>query len=112
MPEGLFAMSQCCTYLASAPKSNASYVAFTKAREDVQAHGTLAVPRKLRNAPTKIMAGLGNAKGYRYPHDEGGFAPGETYLPEELLGRAYYVPKMIGLEAKIAEHLAKLRARK
>jgi putative ATPase len=111
MPEGLFAMSQCCTYLACAPKSNASYVAFTKAREDVNAHGALAVPRKLRNAPTKVMSGLGNAKGYRYPHDEGGYAPGETYLPDALLGRTYYVPKMLGLEAKIAEHLARLRAR-
>ncbi|MFO0695848.1 MAG: replication-associated recombination protein A [Polyangiales bacterium] len=111
MPEGLFAMAQCCTYLASAPKSNASYVAFTEARKDVEALGPLPVPRKLRNASTKAMAEWGYGDGYRYPHDEGGFAPGETYLPDELEGRRYYRPKSSGYEAKLREHLARLRTK-
>ena len=102
-------MAQCCTYLASAPKSNASYVAFTEARKDVEALGPLPVPRRLRNAATRAMAEWGYGEGYRYPHDEGGFVPGEAYLPDELEGRRYYRPKSSGYEAKLKEHLARLR---
>jgi putative ATPase len=109
MPEGLFAMAQCCTYLASAPKSNASYAAFTAAREDIEAHGALPVPMHLRNAPTKAMKAWGYGEGYRYPHDEGGFAAGARYLPDALAGRRYYLPKDAGLEARIKERLARLR---
>ena len=112
MPEGLHAMAQACTYLASAPKSNASYEAFTRARADVEAHGALPVPKKLRNAPTREMKERGLGEGYRYPHSEGGFAPGETYLPDALVGRRYYEPRRSGLETKIAEHLDKLRSKK
>jgi putative ATPase len=109
MPEGLFAMAQCCTYLASAPKSNASYAAFTAAREDIEAHGALPVPLHLRNAATQAMKSWGYGEGYRYPHDEGGFAEGARYLPEALAGRRYYRPKDAGLEARIRERLARLR---
>ncbi len=109
MPEALHSLSQCCTYLASAPKSNASYEAFKAARADVQDHGALPVPKKLRNAPTKLMKAEGHGDGYRYPHDEGGYAKGETYLPEKLLGRRYYHPRDSGLEARIRERLARLR---
>lgn len=112
MPEGLHAMAQCCTYLSCAPKSNASYVAFTRAREDVKAHGALRVPKKLRNPVTREMKERGLGEGYRYPHDEGGFAPGERYLPDSLANRRYYEPKRSGLEARIAEHLDKLRPRR
>jgi putative ATPase len=109
MPEGLFAMAQCCTYLASAPKSNASYRAFTGAKEDIAAHGALPVPMKLRNAPTKAMKAWGYGEGYRYPHEEGGHAKGETYLPDKLQGRRYYEPTDQGLESRIRERLARLR---
>jgi len=109
MPEGIFPMAQLCTYLASAPKSNASYEAFTAARADVDEHGALPVPMKLRNAATKAMKSWGYGDGYRYPHDEGGEAPGETYLPEELRGRRYYEPRDSGLEARIRERLERLR---
>ncbi len=109
MPEALHSLSQCCTYLASAPKSNASYDAFKAARADVAEHGALPVPKKLRNAPTKLMKADGNGEGYRYPHDEGGYAKGETYMPEKLLGRRYYFPRDSGLEARIRERLARLR---
>ena len=92
MPEGVHAMAQCCTYLATAPKSNASYQAWKNAQQEIRETGALPVPLKLRNAPTKAMESWGYGKGYRYPHDEGGFSPGETYLPDELLGRRYYTP--------------------
>jgi len=109
MPEALHSLSQCCTYLASAPKSNASYDAFEAARADVHEHGALPVPKKLRNAPTQLMKSEGHGDGYRYPHDEGGYAKGETYLPEKLIGRRYYLPRDSGLEARIRERLARLR---
>ncbi|MBO6934089.1 MAG: replication-associated recombination protein A [Deltaproteobacteria bacterium] len=109
MPEALHSLAQCCTYLASAPKSNASYDAFKAARADVAEFGALPVPKKLRNAPTKLMKADGNGEGYRYPHDEGGYAKGETYMPEKLLGRRYYFPRDSGLEARIRERLARLR---
>ncbi len=64
MPEGMFAMAQCCHHLACAPKSNASYKSWTKAREDVQKHGALPVPLKLRNAATKAMKEWGYGAGY------------------------------------------------
>ncbi len=111
MPEGLHAMAQCCLYLACAPKSNASYVAFTRAREDVRSHGALRVPNRLRNAVTREMKERGLGEGYRYPHDEGGYVAGETYLPETLAGRRYYEPRRSGLELRIGEHLDKLRQR-
>jgi putative ATPase len=110
MPEGLHPLAQCCTYLASAPKSNASYVAFREARADVQEHGSLEVPMKLRNAPTQAMQEWGYGAGYRYPHDEGGVAGGEIYLPDALVGKHYYRPSDQGEESAIAQRLRKLRS--
>jgi putative ATPase len=109
MPEGLHPLGQCCVYLASAPKSNASYLAWSEARSDVKEHGALEVPKKLRNAPTKAMQAWGYGEGYRYPHDEGGYAQGETYLPDALVGRRYYRPTDQGLEAQLKARLQKLR---
>lgn len=111
MPEGIFAMAQCCLYLASAQKSNASYKAWKAAQVDVRELGALPVPLKLRNAPTKAMQSWGYGEGYRYPHDEGGHSPGETYLPDRLVGRRYYRPHDAGLEAHIRQRLEKLRER-
>ncbi|MEO0326031.1 MAG: replication-associated recombination protein A, partial [Myxococcota bacterium] len=109
LPEGLHALGQCCTYLACAPKSNASYVAWQAAQKDAREAGSLPVPMHLRNAPTRLMKSMGAGEGYRYPHDEGGYAPGVVYLPERLAGRRYYVPTDNGLEARIAARLARLR---
>ena len=109
MPEGIFPMAQCCTYLACAPKSNAVYRAWKSAQADVRELGALPVPLKLRNAPTKSMESWGYGAGYRYPHDEGGHAEGETYLPESLVGRVYYEPKDVGFETRIRERLQRLR---
>ncbi len=110
-PEGELAIAQAVVYLAVAPKSNAVYAAYKQARADMQAHGSLDVPMHLRNAPTRLMKSLDYGKGYRYAHDEAdGFAAGEQYLPEALAGRIYYDPPARGLEIKIAEKLAQLRA--
>ncbi len=109
LPEGLHTLGQCCVYLACAPKSNASYRAWAAAQADVKEHGALPVPRKLRNAATALMRDAGYGKGYRYPHDEGGHAEGETYLPEALEGKRYYEPSENGLEAAIGERLERLR---
>ena len=105
MPEGIFPIAQCCLYLAVAPKSNASYRAWHAAQTDVREHGALPVPLKLRNAPTSAMKSWGYGEGYRYPHDESGFSAGETYLPDSLLGRRYYLPTERGYEARIRERL-------
>jgi putative ATPase len=109
MPEGLHPLGQCCVYLACAPKSNASYMAWQAAQHDVREHGSLEVPLKLRNAATKAMKEWGYGEGYRYPHDEGGHAEGETYLPERLRGKRYYEPDGHGFEQQIRERLRKLR---
>jgi MgsA-like AAA+ ATPase family protein len=98
-------------FLAVAPKSNAVYVAFGEAKEDVERFGTLDVPARFRNAPTKLMKELGHGSGYRYAHDEpGAFVPGERYLPDEMPDRRYYRPVPRGLEIKIGEALARMRA--
>ncbi len=73
MPEGWIPLAQGVTYLASAPKSNASYMAYQSALEDVKEKGALGVPLHVRNAPTSLMKDLGYAKGYKYPHSYGGY---------------------------------------
>ncbi|HEX4044953.1 MAG TPA: replication-associated recombination protein A [Gammaproteobacteria bacterium] len=109
-PEGELAIAQAVVYMACTTKSNAVYVAFGKAMQDAQAHGSLEVPLHLRNAPTQLMKELGYGKAYRYAHDEPeAYAAGEHYFPEELVGRVYYQPVARGLEAKIAERLAYFR---
>lgn len=110
MPEGIYPLSHACLYLASCPKSNSAAVAWQSARKAVREGGALSVPKKLRNAPTQLMKDEGYAEGYRYPHDyEGHHVPGETYLPDELVGARYYVPSEEGLEKSIKERLARLR---
>ncbi len=110
-PEGELAIAQAITYLACAAKSNAVYSAFKSALNDAQVSGSLDVPLHLRNAPTKLMKQLDYGKAYRYAHDEAdGYAAGEAYFPEELGRRVYYRPVPRGLEIKIGEKLAQLRA--
>ncbi len=111
-PEGELALATGVVYLACAPKSNAVYVAMGEAMADVKEFGTLEVPLQLRNAPTRLMKNLGYGREYRYAHDEpDAFAAGERYLPEGLPDRRYYRPVPRGLEIKIGEALARLRAR-
>lgn len=109
-PEGELAIAQAVIYLASAPKSNAVYTAYKSAMKDAKQSGSLDVPLHLRNAPTSLMKQLDYGKDYRYAHqEEGAYATGETYFPEEIGERIYYEPAPRGLELKIGEKLAYLR---
>jgi len=104
-PEGDLALAQAAVYLATAPKSNRIYIAFTRAVRDAKAEGTRPVPLHLRNAPTRLMKELGYGKEYQYPHDfADGFVP-ENYFPESLGKRTYYEPSGAGYEKTVAERL-------
>jgi len=108
-PEGELALAQAVVFLACAAKSNAVYAAAKAAAADARDYGSLEVPMHLRNAPTKLMEGMGYGKGYRYAHDEeDGFAAGENYFPEDMPERKYYHPVARGLELKIGEKLEQL----
>ncbi|TXC65647.1 replication-associated recombination protein A [Piscinibacter aquaticus] len=109
-PEGELTLAQAVVYLAVAPKSNAVYTAYKAARAFVAADGTRAVPLHLRNAPTKLMKSLDYGRGYRYAHDEeGGFAAGESYWPDDITPPSFYEPVARGLEIRIGEKLEELR---
>ncbi|HQG47004.1 MAG TPA: replication-associated recombination protein A, partial [bacterium] len=107
MPEGRIVLAQAATYLACAPKSNASYLALEAASERVRQGDSVDVPLHLRNAPTKMMKDFGYASGYHYPHDFGGFTD-QNYLPEALKGTVFYHPTENGIEKKIKERLLQL----
>ena len=110
LPEGRIPISQCITYLATAPKSNRSYVALHKALTAVKNNPNVAVPKHLRNAPTGLMKGLGYGDGYVYPHDQPyGYAPGVKYLPEGVHGRPFYEPSDRGNEKTIGERIEWLK---
>ena len=105
MPEGFLPLSQATIYLATAPKSNSVYLAYKEAKRAVKEFPDAPVPLHLRNAPTELMEKLGYGKGYRYPHDYRYSVVNQEYLPEELKGRRFYHPKLIGYERKIARYL-------
>lgn len=112
MPEGRIILGQAVTYLATAPKSNASYMGINQALAEVRKSGALPVPMQIRNAPTKLMKNLGYGQGYLYPHD---FKEGEAaqeYLPDQLSGRRFYEPKASGYEKSIKERMEWLKAEK
>jgi putative ATPase len=111
-PEGELALAEAVVYLAIAAKSNAVYTAFAEARADVEKYGSLEVPLRFRNAPTRLMKELGHGSGYRYAHDEpDAVAAGERYFPDDLPDRRYYHPTPRGLEQRIGEALQRLRQR-
>lgn len=105
MPEGRIILGQAVTYLATAPKSNASYTGIDAALSEVRKSGALEVPLHIRNAPTKLMKEMGYHKGYQYAHDfEGGYVQ-QDYLPEKLKGKKFYEPKGHGYEKNILERM-------
>ena len=105
MPEGRIPLAQAVTYLATAPKSNASYKGINEALAEVRQSGALPVPLHIRKAPTGLMKELGYGQGYRYAHDyEGGFAP-QQHLPDQLQGRQFYRPQDRGYEKMIGERM-------
>ncbi len=110
-PEGELAIAEAVVYLAVAAKSNAVYTAWNQVRAAVKADGSRPVPQRLRNAPTRLMKQLGHGQGYRYAHDEpDAFAAGENYMPDGVPERRFYEPQPRGLELRIGEKLAELRA--
>jgi putative ATPase len=112
MPEGNLALAQAAVYLATAPKSNAIYTAYTSVQQDIQTMPALPVPLPLRNAPTALMKALGYGRGYQYPHHAPARHVEETYLPENLQDRIYYEPVDEGYERLIGERLRQWRRHK
>ena len=106
-PEARIILSQCAIYLATSPKSNASYMAINKAQQAVRETGDLSVPLPLRNAPTKLMKDLGYGSGYQYAHDYTNNFVEMEFLPEELKGTAFYEPANNAREKSIGEFLQK-----
>ncbi len=110
-PEGELALAQLVVYLAVAPKSNAVYTAFKKAMDAVKLHGSLEVPKRFRNAATKLMKSLDYGKEYRYAHNEAeGYAVGEKYFPDHMQPEIYYEPVDRGFEINIKKKLEYLRS--
>jgi len=109
MPEANTALAQAAVYLSAAPKSNAVYVAYSRAAADAADDEASPVPLHLRNAPTGLMKELGYGQGYRYAHDEAEGVAAMSCLPPHLEGRTYYSPTDRGVEARIKDALARAR---
>jgi putative ATPase len=109
MPEGNLALAQAVVYLSVAPKSNALYTAYGEVLQDVERTAAESVPLHLRNAPTKLMKGLGYGQGYQYAHDLEQKVANMECLPENLRGRVYYQPTNEGIEKRIRERMEEIR---
>ena len=104
-PESRIILSQCVTYLASSPKSNAAYMAINHAQQEVRNSGNLPVPLPIRNAPTKLMKDAGYGKSYKYSHDFPDNFTEQEYLPEELSGTKFYDPSQNPRENELRKRL-------
>jgi len=111
MPEGALALAEAVAFLAAAPKSNAIYEAYGRARADVEKTRNDPVPIHLRNAPTGLMKDLGYGEGYKYAHEFEGGIVAQQNRPESLEGRVYYQPTDRGYEKRISERLEEIRRR-
>ena len=107
MPEAAITLAHVTTYLASAPKSNSSYIALKKAQKLIKNIGTASVPVHLRNAPTDLMKNLNYGKNYKYPHDNPDHFIDEDYFPKNLT-ESFYNPTKLGYEKYISDRLSKL----
>ena len=105
MPEARIILAQCVTYLASQPKSNASYMGIESALNEVRKNSIAAVPNHLRNAPTKLMKEIGYGKNYKYAHDFENHFVEENYLPEDLKNKQFYFPTENGQEKRLKDWL-------
>ena len=108
-PEGELALAQAAAYLATAPKSNALYVAEKAIKEEIKQTGTLPVPMHIRNAPTALMKKLGYGKGYLYPHNHPNAKVEQEYLPRGLKRKAFYYPTDRGFELEIRKRLGQYK---
>jgi len=109
MPEGNLALAQAVVYLALAPKSNALYTAYSTVQQDVERTAAEPVPLHLRNAPTRLMKGLGYGKGYQYAHDVEDKVADMQCLPDNLRGRVYYDPTNEGVEKRLRERIEEIK---
>ncbi len=109
MPEGNLALAQAVVYLSVAPKSNALYTAYGSVQADVESTAAEAVPLHLRNAPTRLMKGLGYGHGYQYAHDLESKVADMECLPDNLRGRVYYQPTNEGIEKRIRERMEDIK---
>ena len=109
LPEARINLAQGVTYLATAPKSNASYKGINEAQAEVRNSGALAVPKHIRNAPTKLMKQLNYGKGYKYAHSHEGGVADQQHLPDELAEKTFYTPTDRGYEKLIGERMAYLQ---
>lgn len=112
LPEGKLALAQCVVYLAAAPKSNSVYAAYDRVAEDVAHTRNDPVPLHIRNAPTRLMKGLGYGKGYQYAHDVEGKVADMDCLPDSLKGRRYFNAEESGEEADLKKRLEDIQRRK
>src|SRR5262245_9908634 len=112
LPEGKLALAQCVVYLASAPKSNSVYTAYSAAVSDVENTRSDPVPMHIRNAPTRLMKNLGYGKGYQYSHDAEGKVADMDCLPDSLKGRTYYRGQDIGEEAQVKQRLEEVKKKR
>ena len=112
MPEGNTALAQCVLYMATAPKSNAVYVAYGEAADAAKNDVAAPVPLHIRNAPTKLMKELDYGKGYKYAHDEPDAVANMDCLPENLQGREFYRPTEFGFEKEVKKRLAWWRSKR
>ncbi|MFO7783208.1 MAG: replication-associated recombination protein A [Thermodesulfobacteriota bacterium] len=111
-PEAELALAQAAVYLASAPKSNALYMAEKAVKAEISDTGALPVPLHIRNAPTRLMKQAGYGRGYRYPHDDPKGWVRQEYLPEGLKRREFYTPTNRGIEERIQRRMKDLEERK
>jgi putative ATPase len=112
MPEGNLALAEAVVYLATAPKSNSLYTAYSQVQQDVQQTRNDPVPLHLRNAVTKLMKNEGYGKGYKYAHDYPGHFVKQQNLPDSIKDKRYYIPSDQGDESEIAARLKSLRENK
>jgi putative ATPase len=114
-PEGELTLAQLVIYLATAPKSNASYTAFSAARRAADQYGSLMPPKHILNAPTKLMKELGYSAGYEYDHSTEDAFSGQNYFPDDMARQHFYEPVERGFEREVKKRLdywAGLRAKK
>jgi len=105
-PEGELAIAQAVVYLATAPKSNANYMAYKSCRKAAKETGSLMPPKHILNAPTNLMKEQGYGKGYQYDHDEEDGFSGQDYFPEDMEREIFYYPKSRGFERDVQKRLA------
>ena len=108
-PEAEIALAEAAVYLASAPKSNALYLAEKAVKTEIERSGPQPVPLHIRNAPTRLMKNLGYARGYLYPHDYAGGWVEQQYLPEKIRRRIFYRPTERGFEREIRKRISERR---